>query len=163
MTAKEYNFRIVIFLFLVVIGVICLSIILIKEGKMLGWFKTHFLIYKYVVIVFSLIICVGLLIYMISGIVYDNEEVSKVKVVDIIHNGSYAGIMDYYSLYVEFPEGNYLWISTPLFSSKDLKKQVETLKTGDIITIKYVSKIESVYFISNQTDQSGEHGTQGDG
>lgn len=154
MTENQYNLRMIMFFALVIISVICLTVILIKEGKASGWFKTHFLIYKYVVIIISVIVCIVLLFYMISGIVYDAEEVSEVAVIEIIRNGSYAGIMDYYSLYVKFPDGTYLWVSTPLFSSKELKEQTELLKVGDTITIKYVSKIQSVYFIDKTGDGS---------
>ena len=161
MTQKEYNLRMIVFLSVIIIGAMCLALILIKEGKELGWLKTHFRVYKCVVIAVSVIVCVVLLLYMILGISYDIEEISKVKFVDIVHNGSYAGLIDYYSLYVKYPNDTYVWISTPLFSSRELKQQVESLKVGDTVTIKYVSKIQSVYCIETQETTTDNRNNQG--
>lgn len=150
MTSNEYNVRMVLFFSLVILGVICLTIILIKEGQLLGWFKTHFIIYKYVLIIISIILCIVLLLYIISGIVGKDEEISKVEIIDVLYNGSYAGIMDTCSLYVKFTDDTYIWLSTPLFSSETLSKTTENLKIGDIVIIKYISSTQIVYNIETQ-------------
>ena len=147
LTQVQYNLGMIAFFSITIISVIVLAIILFKEGQKLGWFKKKLHVYKTVVTAVTLILCLGLAIYLISGISYGVEESSKVEIVDIIKNGSYAGTMDSYSLQIKFDNGTQMWVSTPLFASDNLNKKAENLKIGDVVTIKYVNNIQSVYCI----------------
>lgn len=147
MTQVQYNCSMIGFFSFVIISIIVLARILYKEGLELGWFKKKLRIYKSVVTVITLILCSGLFTYLIFGISYGNEESSKVEIVDIIKNGSKAGAMDYYSFQIKFDDSTEMWVSTPLFASKELKQKAEELKIGDTATMKYVHNIQSVYYI----------------
>lgn len=150
MTQVQYNLGMIAFFSITIISVIVLAIILFKEGQKLGWLKKKLHVYKAVVTAVTLILCLGLAIYLISGISYGVEESSKVEIVDIIKNGSYAGTMDSYSLQIKFDNGTQMWVSTPLFASDNLNKKAENLKIGDVVTIKYVNNIQSVYCIEER-------------
>lgn len=147
MTQVQYNLGMLGFFSIVIIAIVVLAVILIKEGKELGWFKKKLHIYKGVVTIITFVLCLGLSVYLISGISYGDEEIKKVEIVDIIKNGSYAGIMDYYSLQIKTDDGTEMWVSTPLFASEELNQQAENLEIGDIVTIKYVNNTQSVYYI----------------
>ena len=66
---------------------------------------------------------------------------------DIVHNGSLAGTMDTYTLYLEQESEEELVVQTMLFSAKKLNISLEQLKKGDVITIKYATGTNTLYFV----------------
>ena len=127
-----------------------MSFSLLKEGENLKWFKKNFLVYKVVITVFSIVVATVLVGYSVSSISFGHENRQTVEIIDIVHNGSYAGTMDYYSLYVRDTNGTVFWISTPIFANKNFIKQFENLQIFDTITIIYVKNTQVVYRLEEQ-------------
>lgn len=147
MTQKEYNIGLVIFFLIIIIGCIFLAITLTNELKKITHLENKFTIYRSIMYVVSSIIVIVLMIYMACSVSYDKEETKKIQIVDIVHIGSYAGLMDYYELCYKDEKGDFVWLSTPLFASNDLKCNAEVLSIGDTIIVVYVDKTQVVYRI----------------
>lgn len=147
MTQKEYNIGLVMFFLIIIIGCIFLTITLTNELKKITQLENRFTIYRSILYVCSTIIVIVLMVYMACSVSYNKEETKKIQIVDIAHVGSYAGLMDSYELCFKDEKGGFVWLSTPLFASNDLKRNAEALSVGDTIIVVYVDKTQVVYRI----------------
>lgn len=147
MTQNEYNLSLILFFIIIILGNFFLSSILIKEGKTLKCLKKSFSVYKGVVISLAIIVALVLFVFSTASISFGVEKTETVRVIDIIQNGSHAGKMDYYSLYVRNSNGECFWVSSPLFADENLNEQLSELEISDTITIAYVKNTQVVYRI----------------
>lgn len=149
MNQNEYNVSLIIFLLIFIAGNFFLASILLKEAKDLNWFKNFSTIYKCVIKIVSIVVAFVLVIYLVFSISLGVEEKQTVEIIDIVQNGSWAGVMDHYSLYVRDSKGQTFWVSSPVFAKEEFKKQLSDLKISETITIVYVENTQILYRIEN--------------
>lgn len=143
----EYNVRLIILGLIAIVGIIAVSSVIIREGRVNEWFPKHFLRFQNITKIAGGFIAIAFLIYTICGIAYKETTVSDLEIMDIVHNGSLAGAMDTYTLYLEQESEEELVVQTMLFSAKKLNISLEQLKKGDVITIKYATGTNTLYFV----------------
>lgn len=147
----EYNVRLIILGLIGIVGIIAVASVIIREGRVNGWFPKHFLRFQNITKIAGGLIAIAFLVYTVCGVAYKDTTVSNLKIMDIVHNGSLAGAMDTYTLYLEQKNQEELVVQTMLFSAKKLNISLEQLEIGDTITIKYATGTNTLYYVEEIT------------
>lgn len=127
MSITEYNIRILIFHVLVILGALWILLEGIQATKLKGL--------KIVLIVVTVIVLLALIFSLFANLSYRDSVSDYGKIVDISHTGSFAGILDSYSVRIEKADGSAIWYHVSLFSSSSFKESVQQLEIGDNVEL----------------------------
>lgn len=137
MSIAEYNIRIIFFHILVILG----ALWILLEGIQSAKIKTL----KIVLIVITVIVLLALIFSLFTNLSYRDSVSDYGKIVDISHTGSFAGILDSYSVRIENTDGTATWYHVSIFSSSSFKDSVQQLKIGDNIEL-YASNFFNLFY-----------------
>ena len=127
MSITEYNIRILIFHVLVILG----TLWILLEGIQAAKIKAL----KIALIAVTVIVLLTLIFSLFANLSYRDSVSDYGKIVDISHTGSFAGILDSYSVRIEKSDGTATWYHVSIFSSSSFKDSVQQLKIGDNIEL----------------------------
>ena len=142
MSITEYNFRILFFHILVILGA---SWILI-EGVQSAKNKAL----KTVLIVVTVIVLLAFIFSLFASLSYHDSVSDYGRVVDISHTGSFAGILDSYSVRIEKSDGTKTWYNVSIFSSS-FKDSVQSLEIGDNVEL-YANNFFGLFYRYKKID-----------
>ena len=137
MSIAEYNIRIIIFHVLVILG----ALWILWEGIQAAKIETL----KIVLIVITVIVLLVLIFSLFASVSYRDSASDYGKIVDISHTGSFAGILDYFSVRIEKTDGTAIWYHVSIFSSSSFKDSVQQLEIGDNIEL-YANNFFNLFY-----------------
>ena len=137
MSIAEYNIRIIIFHVLVILG----ALWILLEGIQAAKIKTL----KNILIVITVIVLLALIFSLFANLSYRGSVSDYGKIVDISHTGSFAGILDSYSVRIEKTDGTATWYHVSIFSSSSFKDSVQQLEIGDNIEL-YANNFFNLFY-----------------
>lgn len=137
MSIAEYNIRIIIFHVLVILG----ALWILWEGIQAAKIETL----KIVLIVITVIVLLALIFSLFASVSYRDSASDYGKIVDISHTGSFAGILDSYSVRIEKTDGTANWYHVSIFSSSSFKDSVQQLEIGDNIEL-YANNFFNLFY-----------------
>ena len=128
MSIIEYNFRILFFHILLILGASWILIEGVKSAK-------HKAL-KTVLFVVTVIVLLALIFSLFASLSYRDGVSDYGRVIDISHTSSFAGgILDSYSVRIEKSDGTATWYHVSIFSSSSFKDSVESLEIGDNVEL----------------------------
>ena len=143
MSIVEYNIRTIIFHIVIILG----ALWILMDGILAT--KTKAL--KITLIIVTLIILFTLIFSLFAQMSYhDNVSVSG-KIIDVSHTGSFAGLLDSFSIRVEASDDSIAWYSTSIFSSSSFKKSVQQLEIGDNVNL-YTNNFFNLFYKYEKID-----------
>lgn len=145
MSIAEYNIRIIIFHVLAIIG----ALWILLEGIQAAKNKTL----KIVLIVITVIVLSALIFSLFAELSYRDGVSDYGKIVDTSYTGSFAGLLDSYSVRIEKTDGTATWYHTSMFSSSSFKNSVEQLEIGDTIEL-YSNNFFNLFYRYKKIDIS---------
>lgn len=137
MSITEYNIRILIFHIVVVLG----SLWILLEGIQVAKSKAI----KITLIMVTLVVIFALIFSLFANLSYHNGISVSGKIIDVSHTGSFAGILDSFSIRVETFDGSATWYHTSIFSSYSFKNSVQQLKIGDNVNL-YANNFLNLFY-----------------
>ena len=137
MSIIEYNIRILVFHFAIILGALWILFDGIHNAKIKSL--------RIALIVLTIIIFFTLIFSLFASLSYNDTVSTSGKIIDVSHTGSFAGIMDSYSIRVEHYDGTANWYHTSIFSSSSFKKSVQQLKVGDIVDL-YTNNFFNLFY-----------------
>ena len=145
MSIAEYNIRIIIFHVLIILG----ALWILLEGIQAAKIK----VLKIILIVITVTVLLALIFSLFANLSYRDSVSDYGKIVDISHTGSFAGILDSYSVRIEKTDGTATWYHVSIFSSSSFKNSVEQLKIGDNIEL-YANNFFNLFYKYKKIDIS---------
>ena len=145
MSIAEYNNRIIIFHVLIILG----ALWILLEGIQAAKIK----VLKIILIVITVIVLHALIFSLFANLSYRDSVSDYGKIVDISHTGSFAGILDSYSVRIEKTDGTATWYHVSIFSSSSFKNSVEQLEIGDNIEL-YANNFFNLFYKYKKIDIS---------
>lgn len=141
MSITEYNIRILIFHVLVIGG----ALWILLEGMQAAKIKAL----KIALIVVTVIVFLALIFSLFANLSYRDSVSDYGKIVDISHTGSFAGILDSYSVRIEKSDGTATWYHVSIFSSSSFKDSVQQLEIGDNVEL-YANNFFNLFYRYNK-------------
>ena len=145
MSIAEYNIRIIIFHVLIILG----ALWILLEGIQAAKIK----VLKIILIVITVTVLLALIFSLFANLSYRDSVSDYGKIVDISHTGSFAGILDSYSVRIEKTDGTATWYHVSIFSSSSFKNSVEQLEIGDNIEL-YANNFFNLFYKYKKIDIS---------
>ena len=145
MSIAEYNIRIIIFHVLIILGALWILLEGIQSAK-----KQTL---KIVLIVITVIVLLALIFSLFANLSYRDSVSAYGRIVDISHTGSFAGILDSYSVRIEKTDGTATWYHVSIFSSSSFKNSVEQLEIGDNVEL-YANNFFNLFYRYKKIDIS---------
>lgn len=145
MSIAEYNIRIIIFHVLIILG----ALWILLEGIQAAKIK----VLKIILIVITVTVLLALIFSLFANLSYRDSVSDYGKIVDISHTGSFAGILDSYSVRIEKTDGTATWYHVSIFSSSSFKISVEQLEIGDNIEL-YANNFFNLFYKYKKIDIS---------
>ena len=145
MSITEYNIRIIIFHVLIILG----ALWILLEGIQAAKIK----VLKIILIAITVIVLLALIFSLFANLSYRDSVSDYGKIVDISHTGSFAGILDSYSVRIEKTDGTATWYHVSIFSSSSFKNSVEQLEIGDNIEL-YANNFFDLFYRYKKIDIS---------
>ena len=143
MSMTEYNIRLIVLCAVLIIGIPAVSYFSIfKHFTKFFSVKKH----KVFLVIITVLLIALSIFYAFMGISVKSEEIECVKIERIEEYGSFAGWHDTYSIAVLI-DGEEVELSTPFFSSNNLRDKMEQIKDGDYVSLMIVSRIGYFYGI----------------
>lgn len=143
MSITEYNIRILIFHVLVILGALWILVEGIQVAKLKGL--------KIALIVVTVIVLLALIFSLFANLSYRDSVSDYGKIIDISHTGSFAGILDSYSVRIENPDGTATWYHVSIFSSSSFKNSVQQLEIGDNVQL-YANNFFNLFYRYEKID-----------
>lgn len=143
MSIAEYNIRILISHVLVIAG----ALWILREWIQAAKVKAR----KIARIVVTVMILLAFVFSLFACLSYRDCVSDYGKIVDTSYNGSYAGILDSYSVRIEKPDGTATWYNISIFSSSSFKDSVQQLEIGDYIEV-YANNFFNVFYRYEKID-----------
>ena len=143
MNIAEYNIRIIIFHVLIILG----ALWILLEGIQAAKIK----VLKIILIVITVIVLLALIFSLFTNLSYRDSVSDYGKIVDISHTGSFAGILDSYSVRIEKTDGTATWYHVSIFSSSSFKNSIEQLEIGDNIEL-YANNFFNLFYKYKKID-----------
>ena len=143
MSITEYNFRILFFHILVILGTSWILIEVVQSAKNKAL--------KTVLIVVTVIVLLALIFSLFADLSYHDSVSDYGRVVDISHTGSFAGILDSYSVRIEKSNGTKTWYHVSIFSSSSFKDSVQLLEIGDNVEL-YANNFFDLFYRYKKID-----------
>jgi hypothetical protein len=100
---------------------------------------------KILLVIISIILLLTLICSLFASISYNSDSFNTGTIVEISYTGSYAGLLDSYSMRIEQADGQMLWYNISIFSSSSFKESISTLKIGDKVRLYESSYFDFIY------------------
>lgn len=137
MTLLEYNLRTIICYLIVILG---------ASWILIGFYReTNSKTLKILLVIISIILLLTLICSLFASISYNSDSFNTGTIVEISYTGSYAGLLDSYSMRIEQADGQMLWYNISIFSSSSFKESISTLKIGDKVRLYESSYFDFIY------------------
>lgn len=137
MTILEYNIRTILVHIIIIIGAFWVFHEFYNALKCDTSKKWCFVIG----IITVLIISCSMFLFL----AYNDVITTKGEIVDITCTGSWAGLLDSYTIYISQENGEVIHYNTSIFSSYSFKKSISELSIGDEIEIYANSLLNIMY------------------
>ena len=143
MSITEYNTRILFFHVLVILGALWILLGRIQAAKIKAL--------KTTLIVATVIILLALVFSLFANLSYRDSVSDCGRIVDISHTGSFAGVLDSYSIRIEKSDGTATWYHVSIFSSSSFKNSVKQLKISDNVEL-YANNFFNLFYRYKKID-----------
>ena len=88
---------------------------------------------------------------MFLFIAYKDTVITEGEITNISCTGSWAGLLDYYTIYISKENGDVVHYNTSLISSMRFKKAITKLSVGDQIKIHFNPLLNIMYRFETNT------------
>lgn len=97
------------------------------------------------------IVLLALIFSLFSNLSYHDSVSDYGRVIDIAYTGSFAGILDSYSVRIEKSNGTATWYHVSIFSSSSFKDSVQLLEIGDNVEL-YANNFLDLFYRYKKID-----------
>ncbi len=102
-------------------------------------------ILKIILSVFSVLLIAAFSFSMFGSLAYSGNITETGEIIDVDSLGSLGGMLDTYSLQIKKADGSFAHYDTSIFSSRSLKKKIESLQVGDKVQI-YSNNYRDIFY-----------------